>query len=158
MASPSLGLASLLRQSLHNRLGRHWHRSSSGAQPGYPGWWSEVQGAQYFHWVVANIPGLDLGAGAEVMEYVPPFQVDALLIKAILYKSLRHLQVIHHIQCSFLSTSSLVRSLSWKPSRYNSPTTKKPTTSGWDQRYGSQAWKHLRTIHFLPSYYHRQVF
>ena len=40
-----------------------------------------MQGAQYFHWVVANIPGLDLGAGAEVMEYIPPFQVDALLIK-----------------------------------------------------------------------------
>ena len=38
-----------------------------------------MQGAQYFHWVVANIPGLDLGAGAEVMEYIPPFQVDGLL-------------------------------------------------------------------------------
>ena len=33
------------------------------------------QGAQYFHWVVTNIPGLDLGAGAEVMQYIPPFQV-----------------------------------------------------------------------------------
>ena len=35
----------------------------------------DVQGAQYFHWMVTNIPGLDLGAGAEVMEYIPPFQV-----------------------------------------------------------------------------------
>ena len=34
-----------------------------------------LQGAQYFHWAVVNIPELDLGAGAEVMEYIPPFQV-----------------------------------------------------------------------------------
>ena len=36
------------------------------------------QGAQYFHWIVTNVPGLDLGAGAEVMEYIPPFQVSFL--------------------------------------------------------------------------------
>ena len=34
-----------------------------------------LQGAQYFHWAIVNIPELDLGAGAEVMEYIPPFQV-----------------------------------------------------------------------------------
>ena len=34
-----------------------------------------LQGAQYFHWGVTNIPGNDIGAGAEVMEYIPPFQV-----------------------------------------------------------------------------------
>ena len=28
--------------------------------------------------MVTNIPGLDLGAGAEVMEYIPPFQVTFL--------------------------------------------------------------------------------
>ena len=34
-----------------------------------------LQGAQYLHWAIVNIPELDLGAGAEVMEYIPPFQV-----------------------------------------------------------------------------------
>ena len=28
--------------------------------------------------MVTNVPGLDLGAGAEVMEYIPPFQVTFL--------------------------------------------------------------------------------
>ena len=37
-----------------------------------------LQGAQYFHWAVVNIPELDLGAGAEVMEYIPPFQVQPI--------------------------------------------------------------------------------
>ena len=35
-----------------------------------------LQGAQYFHWGVTNIPGNDIGAGAEVMEYIPPFQAS----------------------------------------------------------------------------------
>ena len=34
-----------------------------------------LQGMHYFHWGVANIPGNDVGAGAEVLEYIPPFQV-----------------------------------------------------------------------------------
>ena len=43
-----------------------------------------LQGAQYFHWAVVNIPELDLGAGAEVMEYIPPFQVQSSLYESVL--------------------------------------------------------------------------
>ena len=45
-----------------------------------------LQGAQYFHWAVVNIPELDLGAGAEVMEYIPPFQVQSSINESGLQK------------------------------------------------------------------------
>ena len=73
-----------------------------------------LQGAQYFHWAVVNIPELDLGAGAEVMEYIPPFQVQ-LIDKLGLHnickkKHCRHQNRTLPTQCWLLSTSNPVRS------------------------------------------------
>ena len=32
--------------------------------------------AKYWHWLVVNIPGCDVAAGEEALEYVPPFSFD----------------------------------------------------------------------------------
>ena len=32
--------------------------------------------AKYWHWLVVNIPGCDVSAGEEALEYVPPFSFD----------------------------------------------------------------------------------
>merc|ERR1712071_377850 len=32
-----------------------------------------MEGAQYFHWIVENVPGTMVDLGDEVMEYIPPF-------------------------------------------------------------------------------------
>jgi len=33
----------------------------------------ELEGAQYFHWLISNVPGNDVSQGTENMEYIPPF-------------------------------------------------------------------------------------
>ena len=62
-----------------------------------------LQGAQYFHWSVVNIPELDLGAGAEVMEYIPPFQVQPISMnqdcKKNCHQCCRQLIRTHPMQC-----------------------------------------------------------
>ena len=35
-----------------------------------------LEGKQFIHWLVTNVPGSDVGRGAEVMQYIPPFSIE----------------------------------------------------------------------------------
>ena len=35
-----------------------------------------LEGKQFIHWMVTNVPGSDVGRGAEVMQYIPPFSIE----------------------------------------------------------------------------------
>ena len=35
-----------------------------------------LEGKQFIHWLVTNVPGSDVGRGAEVMQYIPPFAIE----------------------------------------------------------------------------------
>ena len=35
-----------------------------------------LEGKQFIHWLVTNVPGSDVARGAEVMQYIPPFAVE----------------------------------------------------------------------------------
>ena len=39
---------------------------------------ARLEGRQFVHWMVTNIPGSDVGRGAEVVQYIPPFSVELL--------------------------------------------------------------------------------
>ena len=35
-----------------------------------------LEGKQFIHWLVTNVPGSDVERGAEVMQYIPPFSIE----------------------------------------------------------------------------------